>query len=98
MTIEQIVEVTENGVLRLEFPLPPEIPVGARVNVTVTPDFINFPAKSPSTREAIERCHGLGKRMGSRLTSESAIEMRRNDRKLEEEKYQRLFVQNGDKN
>ena len=99
MTIEQTVEVTENGILHLELPLPPDIPVGARVNVTVTPEFNSvFPTHYKNTRKVIERCHGLGKRMGSRLSSEMVIEMRHQDKKLEEMKYQQLYGRDKNKN
>ena len=92
MIIEQTIEITENGVLRLRLPLPPEIPVGARVNVIVKAEPGNSRESIPhiSTREDVERCWGLGKRMGSRLTSDMVIETRRGDRELEEAKYQRL--------
>ena len=94
MIIEQTIEITENGILHLKLPLPPEIPVGARVNVIVKAESDSFSPGIPrisSTQEAIERCWGLGKRMGLSLTSDMAVEMRRKDNKLEEAKYQRLY-------
>jgi len=93
MIIEQTIEITENGVLHLKLPLPPEIPIGSRVNVVVKAASGDPYENSIriGTREAVERCWGLGKQRGSRLTSDMAIETRRSDRELEEAKYQRLY-------
>ena len=100
MIIVQTVEITEDGVLRLELPLPQGIPVGSKVNVTVTPELNDFSTLTPyvNVHEAIERCYGLGKRIGSHLTSDIAIEMNRKDRELEDAKYQRLYGNDGNKN
>lgn len=94
MTIEQTVEITERGVLHLEFPLPPEIPVGASVNVTVTAPVIpsgDFFGPRMSAREAIEMGRGIAKRLGSTFTSKRLLETRREDMEKEEAKYRRMF-------
>jgi hypothetical protein len=96
MTIEQRVEITENGVLHLELRLPPEIPVGTSVNVTVTSPVIpvrDFLGGSPrmSAREAIEMGRGIAKRLGSTFTSDRLIVNRRMDKEMEEAKYRRMF-------
>jgi hypothetical protein len=91
MTIEQTVEIQSDR--RLVLDLPPELPVGrARVAVTVTPERNETPEEHRRrSREAIERCRGLGKRLGSQVTSEDVIASHREDLAREEAKYQRLY-------
>jgi hypothetical protein len=92
MTIEQTVEIQSDHRLVLE--LPPELPVGrARVEVTVMPE--PDEARRQRFREAIEKCRGLGKRLGSKVTSDDIIKGRREDLALEEAKYQRLYGKDG---
>jgi hypothetical protein len=43
----------------------------------------------------IENLRGLTKKMGSTLTVESFLEMRREDLRLEEAEYQKLFERKG---
>jgi hypothetical protein len=45
------------------------------------------PQRKMSSAEAVEYCWGLGKRLGSRVTSDRAVEMRRKDKALEEAQY-----------
>jgi hypothetical protein len=90
MTIEQTVEITENGWFHLN--LPPEFPVGASARIVVTvPADADTPRRptSQEIRDAIEKCSGLTK--GSGLTSDVFLEMRRKDRELEEAQHRKLF-------
>jgi hypothetical protein len=51
-----------------------------------------IPAESSSNPyEAIEQAAGFAKRMGSALTVDRFLEMRREDLRLEEAQYRRLF-------
>jgi len=86
MTIEQTIEVPVSHRISLDLPL--ELPVG-KAKITITPQ----PPEKPTTNayEAVEKLRGIAKRMGSTLTVNSFLEMQREDIRLEEEKYQRLF-------
>ena len=85
MTIEQTIEVPADH--RVFLDLPPELPVG-KAKITITPQ-TEKPASS--AYGSIENLRGLAKRMGSNLTVENFLEMRREDLRLEEAKYQKLF-------
>jgi hypothetical protein len=91
MTIEQTVEIQSDRRLVLDLPL--ELPVGrARVEVTVTPERNETTEeRRRRSREAIERCSGIGKRLGSKVTSDDVIAGHREDLAREEAKYQRLY-------
>ena len=85
MTIEQIVEIPADR--RVFLDLPPELPVG-KAKITVTPQ----PEKPAATiYDAVTKLRGLAKEMGSSLTVEQFIEMRQEDLRIEEKKYDRLF-------
>jgi hypothetical protein len=88
MTIEQTVEIHKNGIIHLDIALPPPYPIGAaRFAFTITP------ADEPSTNpyEAIEQAAGFAKKLGSTLTVDRFLEMKREDLELEEAEYRRLF-------
>jgi hypothetical protein len=95
VTFEQTVEIPENRRLTIE--VPREVPVGTAV-LTFTPKAA-FPADGTryhmTSREAIEKCRGIAKGI---LSSDEIIEMRRKDKKLEDEQYRRLFHIDEDKN
>jgi hypothetical protein len=95
MTLEQTVDIRVDRCLVLE--LPPETPLGmAKVEVTVTPEETDE-ERLERFRKAIEHCRGLGKRLGSKVTSDDIIRGRREDLALEEAKYRRLYGENWDK-
>jgi hypothetical protein len=72
--------------------IPPEFPAGERVTVLVLGrDSVKETPRRRTPEDAIEHCWGLGKRLGIRLTSDRLIEMRREDKALEEAQYRRLF-------
>jgi len=85
MTIEQTIEIPPSR--RISLDLPIDLPVG-KAKVTVTPQ-TEKPASD--AYEAITSLRGLAKKMGSTLTVERFHEMQREDLRLEEEKYHRLF-------
>ncbi|MDR2923223.1 MAG: hypothetical protein LBU85_07775 [Treponema sp.] len=85
MTIEQMIEVPVNRRISLDLPL--ELPVG-KAKITITPQVDHPNANAYGT---IENLRGLAKRMGAAVTMENFLEMRREDVRLEEDKYQRLF-------
>lgn len=86
MTIEQTIEIPANR--RIFLDLPPDLPVGAaKVALTVTPE---SPRKM-TPKEAVEYCRGLGKRLGSKASSDSVLEARREDKLLEDAKFRRLY-------
>jgi hypothetical protein len=97
MVIEQTIEIPPSR--RITLDIPPEFPDGERLTILfLTQD--GAKESSPRRRtpqEAIEYCRGLGKRLGSRLTSDLLLEMRREDKELEDAKYRRMFHQDGDK-
>jgi hypothetical protein len=89
MTLEQTVEIQSDR--RLVLDLPPELPIG-RARVTVTPERNETPEERRRRfSEAIERCSGLGKRLGSKVTSDDVIAGHREDLAREEAKRQRLY-------
>jgi hypothetical protein len=84
LTVTQTLEIPADW--RLILKIPPEIPNG-KVILTFTP--VSEPPANGNThrltsREAIEYCRGLGKRMGSRLTGDMSIKWRREDKALED--------------
>jgi len=85
MTIEQTIEVPVNHRISLDLPL--EMPVG-KATITITSK-----AEKPaaSAYGSLENLRGLAKKMGSTLSVDDFLEMRREDLRLEEEKFQRLF-------
>jgi hypothetical protein len=95
MTIEQTVDIRADHRLVLE--LPPETPLGmAKVEITVTPEETEEERRERFLK-AIEHCAGLGKRLGSKVTSDDIIRGRREDLALEEAKYRRLYGEDWDK-
>ena len=77
MTITQTVEIPADR----RITVPREVPTGVTVLV--------FKPNAETTdrlknQEAIENCSGLAKRMGINLSSDDFLEMRRQDKKLEE--------------
>jgi len=92
MTIEQMVEIPANHQIILE--IPSEIPVGATARL----ELIWSPRKEFANNldDTLERIWKLCK--GSSLTVESFLEMRNQDKELEEGQYQRFFSQSGDGN
>ena len=88
MTIEKTVEIPSSRRIFLDLPL--DVPVG-KAKVTVTPQ-----AEKPDVDayEAIINLRGIAKKMGSTLTVEQFHVMMREDKVLEEEKYNRLFQNN----
>jgi hypothetical protein len=85
MTIEQTIEVPVDRRIFLDLPI--ELPVGW-AKITITPQ-----AKKPvkNIYGAVENLRGLAKRMGSTLTVERFLDMRREDLRLEEEKIEKFF-------
>ena len=93
MTITQTVEITADRRLHFDLEIPPQIPVGkVRIETKITP-FSSKNDEKPVTDayEAITQLWGLGKEMGSTITVEQFREMRKEDLRLEEEKFNRLF-------
>jgi hypothetical protein len=86
LTIERTVDVPADHRLFIE--VPPEIPAGRTIlTLTLTPaDGETAPRRRLTDRQraAIEKCRGLAKKMGSRLTSDDFLEQRRKDRELED--------------
>jgi hypothetical protein len=97
MVIEQTREIPAD--CRITFDIPPEFPSGERATVLVlVKDREEESARRRRTpQEVIEYCRGLGRRLGVRLTSDQLIEMRREDKALEEARYRRMFHEDGDK-
>jgi hypothetical protein len=89
MTIEQMVTIPADH--RISLDLPNELPVG-KAKITITPQ-----TEKPASCAygSLENLRGLAKKMGSSLTVENFLEMRREDLCLEEAKYQRLFQGKG---
>jgi hypothetical protein len=85
MSVTQTVEVPASH--RLTIDVPREIPAGP-VILTFTPKSGGFGSNPPfdpvKAREAIERCSGLAKRLGINLSSDEFLEMRRQDKELED--------------
>ena len=103
MLIEQTVEVPENHQLTIE--VPREVPAGPTVIVfrPVAESSRGMTAQEAIDRglgfgdgpridpmEAIERCAGLAKRLGINLSSDEFLEMRRQERELEDRLDKRL--------
>jgi hypothetical protein len=89
MIIEQTIEIRADHRLVLDLPL--ELPLGkAKVAVTVTPELPRDKETKGrmSHREAIEKCRGIIKGV---LSSDEFLEMRREDERLEEARYRRMF-------
>jgi len=85
MTIEQTIEVPVSHRISLDLPL--ELPVGkATITITSKPEKSNVRAYG-----SLENLRGIAKKMGSTLTMEDFLKMKKEDVLLEEEKYQRLF-------
>ena len=89
MTVEQTIEIPASHRIFLDLPL--ELPVG-KAKITITPQ-TEKPADN--AYETVENLRGLAKKLGSTLTVESFLEMRREDLRLEEAKYQKLFQEKG---
>jgi hypothetical protein len=88
MTFEQTVEIPENRRLTIE--VPREVPVG-RTILTYTPAFVKpEPGIDDITRELRELCKN------STLTVDRFLEMRRDDMECEDEKFRRMFQDEGD--
>ena len=90
MTVTQTVNIPADR--RVFLDLPPELPVG-KAKVTVTSEEQTYEVNTAgfSPNEAVQNLRGLAKKMGSTLTVERFIEMKREDRDLEEAEYYRLF-------
>jgi hypothetical protein len=96
MVIEQTIEIPPSR--RITLDIPPEFPEGEKVTVLfLSQNGAKESGRRRTPQEAIEYCRGLGKRLGSRLTSDRLLEMRREDKELEEAKYRRMFHKDGDK-
>jgi hypothetical protein len=94
MTIEQTFEIPPSR--RITLDIPAEFPAGERVTVLVlVPDSVKETPRRRTPEEAIEHCRGLGKRLGIRLTSDQLIEIRSEDKALEEARYHRMFHKDG---
>jgi len=91
MTIEQTVEIPASH--RIYLDLPGDVPVG-KAKVTIVP-FAEPPAKAPnaalSPEEAIEKLHGMGKRLGSTFTVDRFLAMKREEIEQDEAEYRHLF-------
>jgi len=85
MTIEQTIEIPASHRIFLDLPL--ELPAG-KAKITITPQ---TEKQTTTAYETIENLRGLAQKLGSTLTVESFLEMRREDLRLEEAKYQKLF-------
>jgi hypothetical protein len=91
MTIEQTVEIPADR--RLVIEVPPEIPAGRAVLAfTSTGEALPRRRLTERQRAAIEKCRGIAKGV---LSSDEALEMRREDLELEEAKYRRIFPEDG---
>ena len=89
MIIEQTVEIPTSRRIFLDLPL--ELPMG-KAKITVTSQS-GKPAAG--AYEAAANLKGLAKKMGSTLTVERFLEMRREDLRLEEAQYRRFFQEKG---
>jgi len=79
MSVTQTVEIPVDH--RLTIDVPREIPVGPVV-LTFTPQATL--GDSEDFIKAIEECDGLFKRLGINLSSDEFLEMRRQDKELED--------------
>ena len=89
MTITQTVEIPVSRRVLLDLPL--ELPVG-RAKITVISEADRPPVNTP---EEVESLRGLAKKMGSTLTVERFLEMRKEDLDIEETKYNRFLEKKG---
>ena len=89
MTIEQTIEIPASH--RVFLDLPPELPAG-KAKITITPQ---TGKQTANAYETIENLRGFARKLGSTLTVEGFLEMRREDLRLEEAKYQKLFQEKG---
>ena len=81
---------------RITFEVPREIPIGrAQFEFKVIPFVKKEEKPAADPYEAITSFRGIAKKMGSTLTVEQFHEMMREDKALEEEKYNRLFHNKG---
>ena len=85
MTIEQTIEIPANH--RIFLDLPPELPIG-KAKITIT---LQAEKQTANAYKAIENLRGLAQKLGSTLTVEDFLEMRREDLCFEEAKYKNLF-------
>ncbi|GHU51734.1 hypothetical protein FACS1894200_12160 [Spirochaetia bacterium] len=96
MTIEQTINIPDSDWLHLDLPLPQNHPLGrVRLEVTVIPeteDKTDPASRKMTPQEAVAYCRGFGKRLGSKLTSDLALEWRREDKTLEDAKFRRGTV------
>jgi len=81
MSITQTVEVPANH--RLTVDVPREIPTGP-VILTFTPKTAPLEDSEEGYMKAIEYCSGLAKRLGINLSSDEFLEMRHQDKELED--------------
>jgi hypothetical protein len=89
MIIEQTVDIPADR--RIFLDLPEDSPAGkAKITVTFEAD-----KALPDRYAALENLRGIAKRMGSTLTVEQFLAMRREDLELEEAKYRRHFPARG---
>jgi hypothetical protein len=83
MVIEQSITIPNNH--RIMVDIPPEFPEGELVTVLVlAPGSMPKLTQQRTPKEAIEYCWGLGERVGSRLTSDRLLAIRREDNVLED--------------
>jgi hypothetical protein len=89
MTIEQTIEIPANGWFHLD--LPPEL-AGTNGKIVIiapaAPTGVEAAPRRLTEQQwsAIEKCRGLAKRLGSRLSSDDFLEQRRKDRELEDQR------------
>jgi hypothetical protein len=94
MVVEQTVDIPANR--RIFLDLPMELPLGkAKITITPVVEKLNVESHDVTAYEAIESLRGLAKEMGSTLTVDRFLEMRREDFKLEETQYYKLFQKSG---
>jgi hypothetical protein len=92
MTIEQTIEIPADRRLHLDFDLPRTIPAGAaQFEITITP----FPGADAAPDEWVNPLLGLCK--DSSLTVETLLEMRHEDRLLEDARDERLWGKGGER-
>jgi hypothetical protein len=92
MVIEQTVEIPVSH--RLVIDVPPEVPAGKTRVVIQFPKAIptEDEAVRPMTaKEAIEYCRGLTKRLGCKVSGDTVLEARREDKALEDAKFRRVY-------
>jgi len=94
MTIEQTVTIPADHRLRLDFEVPPQIPAGATARL----ELFWSPGKEAvfNLDTVLDKIWLLCK--DSSLSVGSFLEMRRNDKELEENQYQKFFSMPGSGN